>query len=120
MIAVYVLLFLPSQALILSIAMDVFSLIATILAVVFWRTSVNKRNKLFLHMIRQPYGKISPEGAGNCVIERVDGSSFLLLFICEYVNDDDSLFRGDDPVLPDAGVPVFDQFLRAVQTGRRR
>ena len=46
MIAVYVLLFLPSQALILSIAMDVFSLIATILAVVFWRTPVNKRNKL--------------------------------------------------------------------------
>ncbi len=37
---------LPSWAMILVIAMDVFSLVATILAIIFWRTSANKKNKL--------------------------------------------------------------------------
>ena len=68
-------------------------------------------------MISQPYGKIRPEGAGDCVVERVDGGCFLLFFVGELENDDDSLFRGDDPVLTDSGIPVFVKFFYAVHSG---
>ena len=46
-------------------------------------------------VIRKPQGKIRPEGAGNIVIERIDGNLVLFFFFCKHINNDGPLFQED-------------------------